>query len=282
MFYLYLIIVFYVIVVLLKIIWGISGDNLSLLGDGLDSLKNIITLSIASFFFKLSQKGPDETHHFGHIRYDVFGSLIVGVFQIFISGILGTFTIFKFGMVPKSESLQTSIISFFLMIVVVFGLFYVSKKIGSEVIRTEFFHELVDLIQTASVVISTYLSINVKPEINSVFALFIAFLLFIFGVRSLWRAERFLVDRAPSSKIVNEMKKIIESQGVQLRKIKASLTAHQKLRVEINIQIDGKTPLYDAHRISHIVEDKLIKEMKNLGFEIENCAVHIEPLGEKM
>ncbi len=276
---LYAILVFYTIVVLLKIIWGISGSNLSLLADGLDSLQNIFTLSTAVFFFRLSQKGRDETHHFGHTRYDAFGALLVGVFQIFVSGILGTVTLFKFGMVPEKESLKTSVISLFLMIGVTSGLFYASKKLKSEVISAEFFHEFIDLVQTAMVVFSTYLSIELRPEINSVFAFFISILLFSSGVRSIWRAEKFLLDWAPPPELISDMRKVIESQGVRLRDIKVSLLAQQKIRVEINVQADGELTLEEAHRISHQIEDEMRREAKQLGFEIENCTVHVEPMG---
>ncbi|MDT7906901.1 MAG: cation diffusion facilitator family transporter [Candidatus Calescibacterium sp.] len=282
LFYLFIILVFYSFVVALKIIWGITGKNLALFSDGVDSLKNIFTLSLSIFFWNLSRSGRDITHHWGHIKYDSFGSLIIGIFQIFISGVSGTYIIFKFNQIPQKSSLMTSFFSFVLMIFVVLSLFLISRKLKSEAIRAELLHETTDLIQTLFVFISTFVSINYISFINSAFALFIASVLLLNGILTIWRAEKFLVDWAPPRNVLQKIESILSESRVSTRDIKASLSSNNTLRLELILQVDGQTPISEAHKIAHSIEEKITLELEKIGVKVENCSIHIEPLGAHM
>jgi cation diffusion facilitator family transporter len=282
LFYLFIILVFYSFVVALKIIWGITGKNLALFSDGVDSLKNIFTLSLSIFFWNLSRSGRDITHHWGHRKYDSFGSLIIGIFQIFISGVSGTYIIFKFNQIPQKSSLMTSFFSFVLMIFVVLSLFLISRKLKSEAIRAELLHEATDLIQTLFVFISTFVSINYISFINSAFALFIASVLLLNGILTIWRAEKFLVDWAPPRNVLQKIESILSESRVSTRDIKASLSSNNTLRLELILQVDGQTPISEAHKIAHSIEEKITLELEKIGVKVENCSIHIEPLGAHM
>ncbi len=271
--------VFYSVVVVLKILWGITGKNLALFSDGLDSLKNIFTLSLSIFFLRISSQERDLTHHWGHKKYDSFGSLVIGIFQIFISGVSGTYIIFRFNQVPSSSSIFTSLVSFLLMIFVVLSLFFVSHRLKSEAIRAELLHEATDLVQTFFVFISTFISVNYIGFINSALALIIAVVLLFNGILTVWRAEKFLLDWAPPRNILQKIEDILSESNVSFRDIKASLSSSSTLRLEITLQVDPQAPIFVAHQIAHSVEDKIISELGKMGVKVENCAVHIEPLG---
>jgi cation diffusion facilitator family transporter len=271
--------VFYSVVVLLKIIWGITGKNLALFSDGLDSLKNIFTLSLSIFFLEISRRGRDLTHHWGHKKYDSFGSLVIGIFQIFISGVSGTYIVFRFNQVPSSHSIITSFVSFLLMIFVVLSLFFVSRRLKSESIRAELLHEATDLVQSFFVFISTFISVNYIGFINSAFALAVAAALLFNGILTIWRAEKFLLDWAPPQSVLQKIEDILSESNVSVRDIKASLSSSNTLRLEVTLQVDGQTPIFDAHQIAHSVEDKIISELGKIGVKVENCSVHVEPIG---
>ncbi len=271
--------VFYSVVVILKILWGITGKNLALFSDGLDSLKNVFTLSLSIFFLQISSQGRDLTHHWGHKKYDSFGALVIGIFQIFISGVSGTYIIFRFNQVPSSSSIVTSFVSFLLMIFVVLSLFFVSHRLKSESIRAELLHEATDLIQTFFVFISTFISVNYIGFINSAFALIIAAVLLFNGILTVWRAEKFLLDWAPPRNVMQKIENILSESDVSVRDIKASLSSSNTLRLEITLQVDAQTPIFEAHQIAHSVEDKIVSELSKMGVKVENCSVHVEPLG---
>ncbi len=279
MFLFYIVLVLYLATIFLKVVWGILGNNNALFADGLDSTKNLITLFISFLFFRLSKQAPDKTHHFGHSKYDAFGSLIIGISQIFFAGIAGTTVFFTFGQKPYHTSLMHSLISLIFMGIVVLFLFFLFRRLGSEAIKSEFWHEFIDLLQTAGVFISTYLSLNFVPEVNSIFAGGISALLLINGIKSVISAEKPLVDRAPSDSVINTILSTAKEYDIDVRDLKTSISGKDVIRVEVSIQIDKEIGIQDAHSIAHAFENSVIMNLKKLGFRVENFAVHIEPRG---
>lgn len=271
----------YILTTVFKILSGIISGNNALFSDGVDSLKNLMTLFLSAFFFSLSQEGADKTHHWGHKKYDAFGSLIISVFQIFISGTTATYVILNFKKVPEEVSLKYSVASLLMMaiVIILFALYIRDKK--SSAMRNEFFHEVIDLIQTFFVVVSTYLSLKFLPEINSIFSLLICVLLFLNGAIGIFRAEKFLVDRAPSQELISKIKELIleENNYISVREIKTSFSSERTIRLELVIQIDGKFSLQEAHEIAHQIEQNLRHKLKEINLEVENCSIHFEPKG---
>lgn len=278
--FLFFILLFYSVVVILKIFWGAEGKNLGLLADGLDSVKNVATLLIAFLFSRISLKERDETHHFGHTKYDSLGAIIISFFQVFVAGIMITVVFFKFGQVPEAKSVRDSFVSFLLMALVVLGVFFSARRYKSEAISAEFWHELTDLIQTAFVLISTYVSVKYLPIVNSIFALFIAFLLLISGIRTFLRVEKFIMDWAPPSVVLNSIESVVSKyKNVFLRENKSLMSAERKLRIELTLQIDGNATLTEAHEIAHLIEEDVKTRVSDMGFEVENIVIHVEPKG---
>lgn len=274
------VICFYFVVVFLKIYWGIRGDNLGLFADGLDSVKNLATLLTAAIFSKVSLKGVDDTHHFGHTKYDSFGAVIIAISQLFFSGITITFVLLKFGQVPAESSVRDSLISFLFMIFVVLGMYFSLRTYKSESIRAEFWHEFSDLVQTGFVLLSTYVSVKYFSLVNSVLALLIALFLLFNGVRTIWRVEKFIMDWAPPPYVMSAIEKVVSNyKNVYLRENKSLMSSEKKVRVELTIQVEGDMLLSEAHNFSHIIEDNVRKKLKEIGFEVENIVIHFEPSG---
>gem|GEM_PF-571682 len=276
--------IIYVSTTIFKIISGIISGNNALFSDGVDSLKNLMTLFLSAFFFNLSQEEADKTHHWGHKKYDAFGSLIISVFQIFISGITATYVILNFKRAPEEVSLKYSVASLVMMtiIIILFALYIRDKK--SSAMRSEFFHEAIDLLQTFFVVVSTYLSLKFLPEINSIFSLIICALLFLNGAVGIFRVEKFLVDRAPSQELISKIKELVleEKSDISVREIKTSFSSERTIRLELTIQIDGNFSLQEAHNIAHQIEQNLKQKLKEINLEVENCSIHFEPKGAHM
>ncbi|GBD03162.1 Ferrous-iron efflux pump FieF [bacterium HR19] len=271
----------YILTTVFKILSGLISGNNALFSDGVDSLKNLMTLFLSAFFFNLSQEEADRTHHWGHKKYDAFGSLIISVFQIFISGVTATYVILNFRKVPEEVSLKYSVASLLMMtiIIILFALYIRDKK--SSAMRSEFLHEAIDLLQTFFVVISTYLSLKLLPEINSIFSLLICVLLFLNGAIGIFRVEKFLVDRAPSQELISKIKEFVleDNNDISVRELKTSFSSERTIRLELVIQIDGRFSLQEAHAIAHQIEQNLRRKMKEINLEVENCSIHFEPKG---
>lgn len=271
-----LVTIIYLLSTVLKIFWGIKDNNLSMLSDGLDSVKNVVTLSTSYIFFRVSQQRADITHHFGHGKYDIFGAVIIGAFQIFFAGITITASILKFGESPLETSLLHSVISFVIMVVVVLSVFYFARKYKSEALKAEIWHELSDLVQSLLVILSTFLSIRYFPYINSFFAMSVSVILLIGGIRAILLIEKFLLDKAPPAVVTSVISKV-NMEKVSIKDVKSLVSGKNKVRIELTIGIDGEMQLGQAHKLGHEIESEIVERLKNIGWIVENFVIHIEP-----
>lgn len=60
----------------MKIIVGLSVSSMAVLGDGLNNLSDAISSMITLVGAKVSGKGADEDHPFGHARMEYIASAI--------------------------------------------------------------------------------------------------------------------------------------------------------------------------------------------------------------
>lgn len=273
------IVLLYVVSIFLKIFWGLSGDNISLFADGMDSLKHVFTLSMAAYFSEVSRKDKDERHPFGHTRFDSFGAMMIAAFQIFVAGIVMTTSVFKFGQVPKPHSLKDSAFSFLIMLVVTSSVYFYARRRRSESLRAEFWHELSDLLQTGLVLVSTYISLRHFAVANSILALLISVFLLLNGVGTLWRIKTFITDQAPPLFISRALQEVVSRYDIfSLKEEKTLMSAENKVRTELTVQLRYDTSFDVAHDLAHIMEGEIKMRLKELGFEVENIVTHIEPV----
>lgn len=69
-----------------KIIAGIAGRSSAMIADGVHSLSDFITDVIVVVFIKVSGKERDESHHYGHGKFETFATMLIS-FALIIVGL---------------------------------------------------------------------------------------------------------------------------------------------------------------------------------------------------
>ena len=69
-----------------KVIAGFVGHSSAMIADGIHSLSDLATDVIVIVFVKISGKEKDETHHYGHGKFETFATMIIS-FALLIVGI---------------------------------------------------------------------------------------------------------------------------------------------------------------------------------------------------
>ncbi|WP_298832232.1 cation diffusion facilitator family transporter [uncultured Planococcus sp.] len=75
----------YVFLSALKLIFGFWGSSEALKADGFNNLTDIIASVAVLVGLRISQKPPDENHHYGHLRAETIASLLAS----FIMAVIG-------------------------------------------------------------------------------------------------------------------------------------------------------------------------------------------------
>lgn len=70
------------VLIVLKLLAGIFGRSSALIADSIHSLSDFITDIIVLVFVKIAGKPSDESHAYGHGKYETFATMIIGVILI--------------------------------------------------------------------------------------------------------------------------------------------------------------------------------------------------------
>lgn len=74
---------------LLECVGGILTGSIAIASDAVHDLADAASIGISFFLEKKSKRQPDKTHTYGYARYSVLGSIIVTLFLIFGSAVVG-------------------------------------------------------------------------------------------------------------------------------------------------------------------------------------------------
>lgn len=126
----------YVFLSALKLIFGFWGSSEALKADGFNNLTDIIASIAVLVGLRISQKPPDENHHYGHLRAETIASLLAS----FIMAVIGLQVLSNavrsiFEPVAEAPSLITAWVAFFSAIVM-YAVYRYNLKLSREIKST--------------------------------------------------------------------------------------------------------------------------------------------------
>lgn len=129
----------YIFLSAIKLFFGFWGSSEALKADGFNNLTDIIASIAVLVGLRISQKPPDENHHYGHLRAETIASLLAS----FIMAVIGLQVLTNairsiFEPAAEAPSLVTAWVAFFSAIVMYAVYRYnlkLSKEIKSSAVR---------------------------------------------------------------------------------------------------------------------------------------------------
>lgn len=123
----------YVFLSAIKLIFGFIGSSEALKADGFNNLTDIIASIAVLVGLRISQKPPDENHHYGHLRAETIASLLAS----FIMAVIGLQVLTNavraiFAPAAEAPSLFTAWVAFFSAIVM-YGVYRYNMKLSKEI-----------------------------------------------------------------------------------------------------------------------------------------------------
>ena len=123
----------YVFLSTIKLIFGFIGSSEALKADGFNNLTDIIASIAVLVGLRISQKPPDENHHYGHLRAETIASLLAS----FIMAVIGLQVLTNavraiFAPATEAPSLITAWVAFFSAIVM-YGVYRYNLKLSKEI-----------------------------------------------------------------------------------------------------------------------------------------------------
>ena len=268
-----------------KIIAGIVGHSSAMIADGIHSLSDFITDVVVIVFIRVSGKGRDKNHHYGHGKFETFATMLISFVLIIVGlGILIT------GAVKIIDSLKGELIerpgyialyAALISIVCKEGIFWYTKiegvRLNSQAMIANAWHHRSDALSS----IGTALGISgaillgerwriLDPIAGVIVSLFI--------LKVAWDIAKPSIDELLDSSLPETTEKEIEvliagTKGVEYFHNLRTRKIGEVISVEVHVKVDKNMTVELSHQIATEIE---ITIRKRCG-ERTHVIVHIEP-----
>ncbi|MDD4658939.1 MAG: cation diffusion facilitator family transporter [Eubacteriales bacterium] len=268
-----------------KLFAGIMAKSNAMISDAFHSISDVLSTIVVIVGVKIASKESDNQHQYGHERMECVAAILLAGILCAIGIGIGYAGIIKIIRAP-GESLNIpgtlALIAAVVSIVVKEGMFWYTcrgaKKIGSGALMADAWHHRSDALSSVGSfagILGARLGFPIMDSVASV-------IISIFIVKASWDifmdSIGKMVDKACDDSVVAEINKIIAAQeGVlAIDRLKTRLFG-DKIYVDVEVSVDGRAPLAQAHDIAHQIHDAIEEHFP----KVKHCMVHVNPLQYK-
>jgi cation diffusion facilitator family transporter len=259
-----------------KLVLGYSTGAVSIISDGFHSLTDAAANVMGIVGLRASLKPPDEDHPYGHRKYETLAAagIFVSLVLVVIEVVRAALSRLGGGAAPQVTALSFGVMLMTLVInlVVVRYEGREGKRLSSELLQADALATRSDVLTSCTVLVTLLAVWLGYPILDAIGGLVIA----CFIARTGWEIGRstssVLADRAVLAE--DEIRRVVmETPGVVgCHHIRSRGSADHTF-LDLHAWFPADMPLHEAHRLSHIVKDKLMARYP----QIADAIIHIEP-----
>jgi len=225
---------------------------------------------------RIASQPPDEDHPYGHRKFETMASVGILIFLVLV-----LFEVLSAAIERLSSGGEPVITR--LTFVVMGGTFLINlgvvlyeraagKRLDSEVLMADAHHTTSDLLTSAAVIFALvgvrlgYLWLD--PVAALVIAGFIGYACWeIFKSTSGILADRFVIPEVAIREVVSSVPEVLGCHHIRTR------GSNDFVFLDLHVWMDRDMRLDEAHRLSHVVKDRLMARFP----QIKDAIIHIEP-----
>ncbi|MCP4148774.1 MAG: cation transporter [bacterium] len=266
----------------LKIALGLVSGSLAVVGDGIDSASDIVTSVITLLTARIIARPPDIKYPYGYVRADTIAAKALSFVIFFAGAQLGISTIMqiienKARELPTSLAIYITVLSIIGKLLLSWRLSRAGKKTGSSMLMANAKNMQSDVILSIAVLAGLLFTFLLRmPLLDTISALFVSIWIMKAGLEIFMQTTLELMDGIKNPDIYTEVLDIIESvDGVENpHRVRIRRFGNMYL-MDIDIELEGSITITEGHNISHRVEERIKKEIK----DVYDIVIHIEPDG---
>lgn len=268
-----------------KIFAGIFGKSTAMIADGIHSLSDLASDVIVLVFVRISGKGKDENHDYGHGKFETFATLIISLMLIVVAANLMFSGIQKIksilggaeAPVPGMIAIWAAVASIVFKELLYQYTFREGKALDSPMMVANAWHHRSDAFSSigslAGIAGAVFLG-NKFAILDPLAGCIISIFILVMAVKMSVPAIQELLDGSLPEEMEDRIVAIAKSvPGVlDIHELKTRRQG-PGIIMEGHLVLDSDISLRDAHDISKIVEDALCREF---GAETQ-ISLHLEP-----
>jgi cation diffusion facilitator family transporter len=261
---------------LIKIVIGYVYSSISLISDGIHSLSDVITSVIAIVGIKIALKPADESHPYGHSRFECLFSFFIGLALFFTAYEIGKFAVERIlsGEIIEINAIMVAVAILSIVVKELMTRYslFIGKKLNSQVLIADAYHHRSDALSSVVVLVGLLLQkfgIYYGDAIAGIIvALMIAKVAFDICLTNI----HYLTGRSPPKKFFELVKKeaLTVDKVIGVHDIKAHYVG-PRIHVELHVEVPSNISAKEMHDIEVAVKNRL----ESLD-SIERAYVHVD------
>ncbi len=265
----------------LKLVTGIAAASSAMVSDAVHSASDVFSTFIVMVGVKISCKGADKEHPYGHERMECVAAIILSMLLFLTGAGIGAEGIenitagsYEKLAVPGSAALGAALLSIAVKEWMFWRTRFYAKKVNSNALMADAWHHRSDALSSVGSfigILGARLGFPVMdPAASVVISLFIvkaSFDIFKDAVDK-------MVDKACDDSMVEQLQQAVLSQQGVIR-IDELFTREFGNRVYVDVEIvaDGTKTLRETHAIAEAVHNQIEQEFPN----VKHIMVHVNP-----
>lgn len=269
----------------IKIVSGIVGHTYALIADGIESLLDVFSASVAWGSLRYASRPPDEKHPYGHGRAESLGALVIASVLVAAAIGIGALSITEIitpHRVPAPFTLAVLVGVVVIKEVLFRFLQREARTIGSRAVEVDAWHHRSDALTSVAAFIGISIGVwkgDGYASADDWAALFACVVILFSGVRLFRRAFDDAMDAAPPADVeVAVRQAALRVAGVLATDKCRVRRSGMGLFVDLDIRVEGSMSVTDGHKLAHAVKAALLESP--LG--VLDVLVHVEPVDVRM
>jgi cation diffusion facilitator family transporter len=260
---------------------GYATGAISVVSDGFHSLTDSASNVMGLIGLRVAGKPPDADHPYGHRKFETLAAAGIFVFLLLVvlEVVQTAFSRFNSGETPRVTSLSFAVMLGTLAVNVLVVRYEAGqgRALKSELLLADAAHTQSD-VWTSCAVLASLAAVKIGyPALDAVgglvIAVFIARTALKIGLEtSAILADRVVLDEEQIRGVVMGVPAVLGCHHIRTR------GTYDHTFLDLHVWFASDTTLHEAHRLSHVVKDRLMDAFP----QIVDAIIHIEPppLGE--
>ncbi|MGC9107831.1 MAG: cation diffusion facilitator family transporter [Infirmifilum sp.] len=261
---------------LVKILGGLLSGSTALLADGSDSILNVVSSGIAYHYYKRSQKPPDEKHPYGHVRFEVYGSILILLLMAATFSFVGFMAVDRLAH-GEPELVDKIGIAFAVVSILlnasVSSLLRVHGR-GSQIALAESRHVSLDVAEGVTTLAGVTLGSLFSAYYDLAATIIILGMVSYFIYETLQDLRSQIIDTSPPSEVLDAIREeAMRIHGVKGVHALRARVVGERIYADLHLEVDPRLSVEEAHRLC----DELEKSIERRFEGRVDLTIHVEP-----
>jgi cation diffusion facilitator family transporter len=263
-----------------KVVVGIAGGSMAVLGDGIDSATDVVISLMTLFTARIMSRPPNAKYVYGYEKADNVATKALS-FVIFFAGIqmlLSTSRSILYSEVrelPSTMVIYVTIFSIAGKFLLAWNQLQQGKKVHSPMLIANAKNMRNDVLISTGVLLGLLFTFILKmPVLDSVTGLLISLYIIKSSIGIFKESNVALMDGVSDTSVYEQI--IVAAENVPGAYNPHRIRSRQlgnRYMIVLDVEADGNLTLYQAHEIAQQVEESIKKSVDN----VYDIVVHVEP-----